>query len=175
MKYLRLLTGHDDSKLSKIELFYSKKNAQDSAKEFNDEIIVDEYGGIEDAWRNDGNAQGYSVIDLDIQFPSSDEGDYGLSNDFFTFRVVIDGVEYECQCCADGVGGIDFSDCGHDGGMSSDVNDNLAQLVGWDGVLVLIEYAHAQWENEPPAKERKRHIELLTNAWPRSSKPKQTH
>jgi len=176
MRHLRLLTGHQDPKLSKIELFYSKKNAEDSAKEFNDETIEEDYGGIEDAWLNDGNAQAYSVVSLDIQFPSSAEGDYGLNNDFFNFRVVIDGVEYECQCCADGVGGIDFRDCGHDHAMSSDVNDDLAQLVGWDGVLELIEYAHAWWgENEPPAKERKRHIELLANAWPRLSKPKQTH
>jgi hypothetical protein len=174
MKYLRLLTGHQDPKLSKIELFYSKKNAEDSAKEFNDEIIEDEYGGIEDAWLNDGNAQAYSVVDLDIQFPTPD---YGVKEYFFTFRAVIDGVDYEGQCCVDGVGGIDFRDCGHDHAMSSDVNDELAQLVGWDGVLELIEYAHVLWENEPPAKERKRHIDLLANAWPRSSKhkPKQTH
>jgi len=177
MKYLRLLVGHQDPKLSKIELFYSKKNAEDSAKEFNDEIIVDEYGGIEDAWLNDGNAQAYSVVELDIQFPSGADGDYGLRNDFFNFRAVIDGVDHECQCCADGVGGVDFRDCGHDDGMTSEVNDPLAQRVGWDGVLELIEYAHAQWENEPPAKKRKKHIELLVNAWPRSSKhrPKQTH
>jgi len=175
MRYLRLLTGHQYPKLSKIELFYSRKNAEDSAKEFNDDVIEDDYDGNEDAWLNDGNAQAYEVVDLDIQFPSTAEGDYGLSNDFFNFRAVIDGVGYECQCCADGVGGVDFRDCGYDDGMTAEVNEDLAQLVGWDGVLELIEYAHAQWENEPPAKERKRHLELLANAWPRSTKPKQTH
>jgi hypothetical protein len=174
MKYLRLLTGHQDPKLSKIELFYSKKNAEGSAKEFNDEIIEDEYDGNEDAWLNDGNAQACSVVSLDIQFPTPD---YGVKEYFFTFRAVIDGVDYEGQCHSDLFCGVDFKNCGHDGVMLSDVNDELAQLVGWDGVLELIEYAHAQWENEPPAKEKKRHVDLLANAWPRSSKhkPKQTH
>ena len=174
MKYLRLLTGHQDPKLSKIELFYSKKNAQDSAKEFNDEIIEDEYGGIEDAWLNDGNAQAYSVVSLDIQFPTPD---YGVKEYFFTFRAVFDGVDYEGQCHSDLLCGVKFSDCMYDYASSKTINDALAQLVGWDGVLELIEYAHAWWENEPPAKEKKRHIELLANAWPRSSKhkPKQTH
>ena len=37
MKYLTILVGHQDPKLSKIELFYSKKNAKDSAKEENHE------------------------------------------------------------------------------------------------------------------------------------------
>ena len=172
MKYLMLLTGHQDPKLSKIDLFYSRNNAEDSAKEFNDEIIEEDYGGIEDAWLNDGNAQAYSVVDLDIQFPAPD---CGIKGNYFKFRAVIDGVDYECQCHSDHFCGVDFKNCGHDDGMTSEVNEDLAQLVGWDGVLDLIEYAHAQWENEPSAKERKRHIELLANAWPRSSKPKQTH
>jgi hypothetical protein len=174
MKYLRLLTGHQDQKLSKIELFHSRNNAEDSAKECNDEVIEDDYDGNEDAWLNDRNAQDYSVVNLDIQFPTPDDG---IKGNYFKFRVVLDGVEYRCQCHSDLFCGVDFRDCGHDGIMLSDINDDLAQLVGWDGVLELIEYAHAQWENEPPAKERKRHIELLVNAWPRSSKhkPKQTH
>ncbi len=90
-----------------------------------------------------------TVVDLDIQFPSAAEGDYGLSNVFFNFRAVIDSVDYECQCCADGVGGVDFRDCGHDDGMTAEVNEDLAQLVGWDGVLEIIEYAYAQWKKEP--------------------------
>jgi hypothetical protein len=172
MRYLRLLTGHEDPKLSKIEIWYRKKNAEGSAKEFNDEIIEDEYDGNEDAWLNDGNAQACSVVSLDIQFPTPD---YGVKEYFFTFRAVIDGVDYEGQCHSDLFCGVKISDCMYDYASSKTINDELAQLVGWDGVLELIEYAHVLWEEEPPAKEKKRHIELLANAWPSKHKPKQTH
>ena len=86
------------------------------------------------------------IVELEIQFPSGADGEYGLRRDFFNFIAVIDGIEYEGQCCADGVGGVDFRDCGYDDGMTAEVNDELASRVGWDGVIELIEYAHAQWE-----------------------------
>ena len=144
MKYLRLLTGHQDSSISKIELFHSKKNAEDSAKEFNDEILVDEYGGSKRKWGADENALVYIVVDLDLQFPSDD---YGITGDYFKFRAVIDEVDYEAQCHSEG-GGVDLSDCWYDYGSSATVNDALSHIVGNDGVIELIEYAYALWEKK---------------------------
>lgn len=74
----------------------------------------------------------------------SGPGEYGIHNGFFNVIVVVDGKEYDIQCCADN-DVIDFDDCGFDWGISRDVNYELAEVIGWDNVLRLLKKAYNEY------------------------------
>lgn len=73
-------------------------------------------------------------------------GDYGVHDGFFNAIAVIEGVEYDFQCCAESEGGIDFSDCGYDDGLCGDANKKLAGVIGWENVLELLKEAYREYD-----------------------------
>ena len=81
------------------------------------------------------------IDDLEIVF-DFDCGDYGHHDGFFNAVVVIDNNPLHFQCCAvNEQTGIDFSDCGYDDGICGDCNQDLADIVGWPGVMSLLKRA----------------------------------
>lgn len=86
-----------------------------------------------------------SKINLsEIEIAFDGPGEYGLHDGFFNAIAIIDGKEYDFQCCAES-DPIDFNDCGFDWGLSRDANNDIAKKVGWDNVLVLLEKAYSQY------------------------------
>jgi len=58
--------------------------------------------------------------------------------DVYKTTHMIDGVTYKVQC--EKLNGyIDFDDCNHDSGVSGSVNQELADMIGWDAVLSILE------------------------------------
>ncbi len=69
-------------------------------------------------------------------------GEYGIHDGFFNAIVKIRNEEYAIQCCTEDDGSINWNDKGFDWGISGDTNDELAQIVGWDGVDTLLKRAY---------------------------------
>ena len=82
-----------------------------------------------------------------IKFTDDGIGEYGIHHGFFNAIAVIDGREYNFQCCCTEDGTINFEDCGYNDGICGDVNESLAHIVGWDGVLELLQIAHNQYKD----------------------------
>ncbi len=70
-------------------------------------------------------------------------GEYGIHDGFFNAIAVIDGIDYDFQCCADD--DINFNDCGFDDGLCRDANEQLAEKIGWESVLELLERAYNEY------------------------------
>ena len=87
-----------------------------------------------------------NINDIKIEFDSKDGcgtiGEYGLHDNFFNALAVIGDKEYYFQCCASDLP-IDQTDCGHDWGICAEVNQELADKIGYDGILELLERAGA--------------------------------
>lgn len=80
-----------------------------------------------------------------IKFEDGGIGEYGIHDGFFNALAVVDGKKYNFQCCAEN-GTINFSDCGYNDGICGDVNEKLAESVGWEGVLELLQIAYKQYK-----------------------------
>lgn len=92
-------------------------------------------------------------IDAEIDF-NYDAGEYGSHDGFFNAVVEIGvGHPYHFQCCTDDDGNVDLNDCGYMTGQCGDCNEKLADIVGWDGVLYILERAYAQYEENDRYKE----------------------
>lgn len=73
--------------------------------------------------------------DCEISF-DYDRGEYGLHDGFFNAVILINNKPYFFQCCTET---DDFNDCGYDLGLCEKANQPLADLIGWHGVLAVIE------------------------------------
>ena len=81
-----------------------------------------------------------------IKFTDDGIGEYGVHDGFFNAIAIIDGKEYNFQCCTENDGTIpNFADSGYNDGICGDVNEKLAEVVSWDGVLELLQIAHKEW------------------------------
>ena len=89
----------------------------------------------------------FNLDDVEIKFDGM--GDYGFHDGFFNAIAVIDGNEFDFQCCSNNNETVDdFNDCGYNEGICGDVNETIASVVGWDGVLHLLETAVKEYEHE---------------------------
>ena len=80
-------------------------------------------------------------------------GEYGVHNGFFNTLVMIDGKEFYIQCCMDEAEiynkednsfdftNFDFTESGYDEGVCGDVNEELANIVGWSNIPEILEFA----------------------------------
>lgn len=80
-----------------------------------------------------------------INFDGDGFGEYGVHDGFFNAVVTIDGTDYDFQCCTDENDSINWDDCGYNDGICGDVNEKLADLVGWDGVLAILIKAYEEY------------------------------
>ncbi|NLP01041.1 MAG: hypothetical protein GX089_00960 [Fibrobacter sp.] len=80
-----------------------------------------------------------------IKFTDDGIGEYGLHDGFFNAIAIVEGKEYNFQCCCTENDTINFSDCGYNDGICGDVNESLADLVGWDGVLAILKKAYEEY------------------------------
>jgi len=87
-----------------------------------------------------------NLNNVEIKFEGM--GDYGLHDFFFNAIAKVDGIEYDFQCCSDDNKTINLNDCGYDEGICKDVNEKLANVVGWDGVLNLIKKAYREYTKD---------------------------
>ena len=68
---------------------------------------------------------------------------YGnICEGFFFVTVIIDNEKYRLQCCINEDGTINFDDCGYDWGLCHDYNKKLADKIGWENLLPLLEKAY---------------------------------
>ena len=72
----------------------------------------------------------------------------GIHNGFFCTMVILAGKEYYLQCCTDEDGTINFDDCGYDWGICGDCNKKLADKIGWENLLPLLEKAYKLYLKE---------------------------
>lgn len=84
-----------------------------------------------------------NLNDIEIKFDGM--GDYGIHDGFFNAIAVIDGEEYDFQCCSDGDESVDFNDCGHDWGLSGEANEKIAKKIGEENVLYLLKKAYEEY------------------------------
>lgn len=78
-------------------------------------------------------------------------GEFGLHDGFFNILVMVDGISYYAQGCADN-DFFDVTNCGHDDGICGDVNESLAAKLsedhdadiryGYDDVQKILEAAY---------------------------------
>ena len=80
-------------------------------------------------------------------------GEYGQHDGFFNALVIIDGVDYHVQGCAEN-DSFDAFDCGHDDGSCGDANERLALKLagvgddicyGYVGVKTVLIVAYNEW------------------------------
>lgn len=73
-------------------------------------------------------------------------GKYGVYDGFFNAIAIIDGEEYDFQCCAEDGVDIDFSDCGYDWGICGDANDKIFKKIGQEKTLKLLKCAYEDFK-----------------------------
>jgi hypothetical protein len=84
-----------------------------------------------------------NIQNVEVKFDGA--GEYGVHDGFFNAIAVIDGVEYDFQCCAEQDGTVDLNDCGYDWGICADANEKIAEKIGWENLLDLIERAYSEY------------------------------
>lgn len=97
-----------------------------------------------DIW---GLDKGEVIIEVDGEITFTyDSGLYGIHDGFFNAVVILDNRPYYFQCCTDENGRVDIDNCGHDEGQCADTNQELAYIIGWNGVLHILSKAYKQYE-----------------------------
>ena len=93
-----------------------------------------------------------AVVSLDDELAEItfdyDNGDYGIHDGFFNAVILIDENHYYFQCCVDDEGEVDLDDCGYNWGICEEVNSPLANILGWPGVLALLERALKEYRSQ---------------------------
>ena len=88
---------------------------------------------------------------MNIKFEDPEDrcAEFGLHDGFFNALVLIDSKKYYLQCCAEDLEDLDdLAASGYDDGICGDVNSELAELIGWSGVLCCLEQAIAQFAKD---------------------------
>jgi hypothetical protein len=85
----------------------------------------------------------FDIKNVEIKFTGA--GEYGIHDGFFNAIAVIDGEEYDFQCCANEEETVDFNNCGYDWGLCEESNEKLANKIGWENMLPLIERAYSEY------------------------------
>ena len=96
---------------------------------------------------------GLNIEDIDLDTDCKitfdyGEGVYGIRYGFFSAVVTIKGIPLPIQCLAQCVHSveIDFDDCSYMVGMCKYVNEYLAEVIGWEGVLLLLKRAYKEYK-----------------------------
>jgi len=90
-----------------------------------------------------------NLNDIEVKFASPEGGEYGIHDGFFNgIAILADGREHHFQCCAEPDLTIDFNDCGYDWGICGDANKELAEKIGWENMLPLLEKAYKLYLKE---------------------------
>ncbi|MCP3922518.1 MAG: hypothetical protein GY714_08035 [Desulfobacterales bacterium] len=87
------------------------------------------------------NALKMKIADLSILFENGNCEEFGFHDNFFNALVIIEDKKYYFQCCANDAEDFDPYNCGYNDGICGDVNKELANLIGWDNLILLIERA----------------------------------
>jgi len=88
-----------------------------------------------------------NIDKLEISFDDG-FGEFGIHDGFFNTIVRIDNKQYYFQCCSDNNKTVDFEDCGYDWGICGDQNSELADVIGWYNVLILLKRAYKEWQKK---------------------------
>lgn len=65
-------------------------------------------------------------------------GEFGYHDGFFNTIVTVGVEDFHLQCCTETDGTVDIDYCEYNKGMNREVNEPLADELGWDELKVLI-------------------------------------